>query len=336
MDNQDLGEIVIYQGGSGDSAIQVRLEGETVWLTLDQMAELFQRDKSTISRHVKNVFDEGELDEAEVVAKNATTAGDGKTYQVSYFNLDVIISVGYRVKSPQGVQFRRWATGVLREHLIKGFTLDDERLKGHGGGEYWKELLDRIRDICASEKVLYRQVLDLYATSVDYDPASGESVAFFKMVQNKLHYATHGHTAAELIYERADANSPFMGLTTFKGDLPVLSEVRVAKNYLNEDELKVLSRLVSGFFDLAEINAIEHKLMHMSDYVSQLEAVLATGQRPILEGAGRVTHKQAMEKAEREYRRFQAETLAPVEEAYLATVRELDKTAQEHTKKTQK
>ena len=272
----DKGNIVIYQTEDGNTQIDVRFEDETVWLTLDQLSSLFQRDKSTISRHIKNVFNEGELERDSVVAKIATTAADGKTYQVDYYNLDVIISVGYRVKSLIATQFRRWATERLKEYMIKGFTMDDERLKNLGGGNYWKELLDRIRDIRSSEKVMYRQVLDLYATSVDYDPKSSESVAFFKMVQNKLHYAAHGHTAAEVIYERADAEKPFMGLTAFSGDFPMLKDVEIAKNYLTEDELKILNNIVSGYFDFAEVQAMRHNPMYMSDYVEHLDNLLKT------------------------------------------------------------
>ena len=322
------GDIIIYQTDDGLTKIDVKIEKETVWLSLDLMAELFQRDKSTISRHIKNIFNEGELSPVSVVAKFATTAADGKTYQVEYFNLDVIISVGYRVKSIRGTQFRIWATQRLKEYLIKGFTMDDERLKGHAGGSYWKELLDRIRDIRSSEKVLYRQVLDLYATSVDYNPKSDESILFFKMVQNKLHYAAHGHTAAEVIYERADADKPFMGLTTFSRELPALKDIGIAKNYLNENELKILNNLVSGYFDLAEINALEHKPMYMSDYIRQLDSVLTSGNRPLLEGAGFISHTQALEKATAEYRKYQNNTLSPVEEAYLETLKETAKLVQ--------
>ncbi|MBO4716063.1 MAG: virulence RhuM family protein [Verrucomicrobia bacterium] len=317
----NMGEILIYRTEDGQTKLDVKLENETIWLSLDQMAELFQRDKSTVSRHIKNVFQEGELDPSSVVANFATTAADGKNYQVDYYNLDVIISVGYRVKSIRGTQFRIWTTARLKEYMIKGFTLDDERLKGNGGGAYWKELLDRIRDIRSSEKVLYRQVLDLYATSVDYDPKSTESIAFFKIVQNKLHYAAHGHTAAEVIYDRADAEKPFMGLKTFAGESPVLKDISIAKNYLNEDELRVLNNLVSGYFDLAEINAIEHKPMYMSDYVEQLDAVLSSGGRKLLKDAGRVSHQQAIEKATNEYRKYQIQTLSPVEKAYLETIK---------------
>lgn len=315
------GNIIIYQTEDGLTKIDVNIQGETVWLSLDLMAELFQRDKSTISRHIKNIFSEGELSPEAVVANFATTATDGKTYQVDYYNLDVIISVGYRVKSVRGTQFRIWATQRLREYLIKGFTMDDERLKGNGGGNYWKELLDRIRDIRSSEKVLYRQVLDLYATSVDYNPRSEESILFFKMVQNKLHFAAHGHTAAEVIYERADAEKPFMGLTTFSGELPVLKDISIAKNYLNENELKILNNLVSGYFDLAEISAIEQRPMYMSDYIQQLDAVLTSGNRPLLASAGSISHAQAIEKATTEYRKYQNNTLSPVEHFYLDTIK---------------
>lgn len=317
----DNGNIIIYQTEDGLTKLDVQLHDETVWLSLDMMAQLFQRDKSTISRHIKNIFAEGELQTSAVVANFATTASDGKTYQVDYYNLDVIISVGYRVKSLRGTQFRIWATQRLKEYIIKGFTMDDERLKGNAGGNYWKELLSRIRDIRSSEKVLYRQVLDLYATSVDYDPKSEESVHFFKIVQNKLHYAAHGHTAAEVIYERADAEKPFMGLTTFAGELPALKDISVAKNYLSESELKILNNLVSGYFDLAEINAMEHKPMYMSDYVQQLDSVLSVGNRPLLEGAGSVSHAQAIEKATAEYRKWQTNTLSPVEQEYMRTIK---------------
>lgn len=321
----NYGEIIIYQTDDGLTKINVNMQEETVWLSLDQMAELFQRDKSTISRHIKKIFEEGELQRNSVVANFATTAADGKVYNVDYYNLDVIISVGYRVKSQRGVQFRIWATNVLKEYMIKGFAMDDERLKGNAGGNYWKELLDRIRDIRSSEKVLYRQVLDLYATSVDYDPRSDESVKFFKIVQNKLHYAAHGHTAAEVIYERADAEKPFMGLTSFSGELLALKDIGIAKNYLQENELKILNNLVSGYFDLAEINAIEHKPMYMHDYVKQLDMVLSSGNRKLLEGAGTVSHKQALEKAKAEYRKYQEITLSPVEQAYLESVKEVAK-----------
>ena len=337
--NDQQGEIVIYQNDDGRTKIDVRFVDETVWLTQQQLVELYQSSKANISEHIKNIFEEGELSEDATVRKFRTVQTEG-TRQVSrdvtHYNLDMIISLGYRVKSLIATQFRRWATERLREYIIKGFTMDDERLKGNGGGAYWKELLDRIRDIRSSEKVLYRQVLDLYATSVDYDPRSDESVAFFKMVQNKLHYAAHGHTAAEIIYERADATKPFMGLKTFSGELPALKDIGIAKNYLEEDELKVLNNLVSGYFDLAEINAIEHRPMYMSDYVRQLDAVLSSGGRKLLVNAGKVSHRQAIEKATDEYRKYQAQTLSPVEEAYLETIKAVDKTAKKKIRASQK
>ena len=329
---ENQGDIVIYQTEDGETKIDVRFVDETVWLSLDQLSVLFERNKSTISRHLKNIFEEGELERDSVVAKIATTAADGKTYRMDYYNLDAIISLGYRVQSRIATQFRRWATERLKEYMIKGFTMDDERLKNLGGGNYWKELLDRIRDIRSSEKVMYRQVLDLYATSVDYDPKSSESVAFFKMVQNKLHYAAHGHTAAEVIYERADADKPFMGLTAFSGDFPTAKDIGIAKNYLNEKELQILNGIVSGYFDFAEVQAIRHNPMHMSDYVKHLDRVLSSTGEQVLVGAGKVSHKQAMEKANQEYRRFLAQNLSPVEEAYLQTIKEVEKTARKKSK----
>lgn len=329
---ENQGDIVIYQTEDGETKIDVHFVDETVWLSLDQLSVLFERNKSTISRHLKNIFEEGELERDSVVAKIATTAADGKTYRVDYYNLDAIISLGYRVQSRIATQFRRWATERLKEYMIKGFTMDDERLKNLGGGNYWKELLDRIRDIRSSEKVMYRQVLDLYATSVDYDPKSSESVAFFKMVQNKLHYAAHGHTAAEVIYERADADKPFMGLTAFSGDFPTAKDIGIAKNYLNEKELQILNGIVSGYFDFAEVQAIRHNPMHMSDYVKHLDRVLSSTGEQVLVGAGKVSHKQAMEKANQEYRRFLAQNLSPVEEAYLQTIKGVEKTARKKSK----
>lgn len=323
------GEIIIYQSDDGLTKIQVDLHDGSVWLTANQMAQLFEKNETNIRRHINNVFSEGEL-----VKENNTQflRVDGVKQPVAFYNLDVIISVGYRVKSIRGTQFRIWATERLKEYMIKGFTMDDERLKQLGGGSYWKELLDRIRDIRSSEKVLYRQVLDLYATSVDYDPKSAESVRFFKIVQNKLHYAAHGHTAAEVIYQRADADKPFMGLRTFKGEIPVLSDVKVAKNYLDENELRILNNLVSGYFDFAEVQAMRHNPMRMSDYIEHLDRVLSSTGEKLLEGAGTVSHNQAMAKAEQEYRKYQAETLSPVEEAYLETIRETEKLAKKKSR----
>ncbi|MDY6032145.1 MAG: virulence RhuM family protein [Treponemataceae bacterium] len=332
---QNRGEIVIYQTEDGITKLSVNLQDETVWLSLDQMAELFQRDKSTISRHVKNVFEEGELPQNSTVANFATVQNEGErevVRNIDYYNLDVIISVGYRVKSKRGTQFRIWANTVLKEYIKKGFVMDDERLKGNGGGSYWKELLDRIRDIRSSEKVLYRQVLDLYATSVDYNPKSDESIEFFKIVQNKLHFAAHGHTAAEVIYARADSQKPFMGLTNFEGELPSIKDVKIAKNYLSESELKILNNLVSGYFDIAEINAIEHKPMYMSDYVAQLDSVLSSGNRKLLEGAGKISHEQAIKKATDEYRKYQILTLSPVEKTYLESIKKVETEVKKKTK----
>ena len=325
MSENKTGEIVIYQTDDGQTKIDVRFEDETVWLTQAQLVDLYQSSKANISEHIKHIFEEGELDEVSVVRNFRTTAADGKLYSTNYYNLDMIISLGYRVKSILATRFRRWATEQLKEYLKKGFLLNDQRLKEAGGGNYWYELLDRIRDIRSSEKALYRQVLDLYATSVDYDPKSKESIAFFKMVQNKLHYAAHGHTAAEVIFERADADKPFMGLTTFSGSMPTRKDVVVAKNYLDEKELKVLNNLVSGYFDFAEVQAIRHNQMHMSDYVEHLDKVLSSTGEKLLDNAGSVSHQQAVDKALDEYRKYQVLTLSPVEKAYLETIKSIEK-----------
>ncbi|QAT43901.1 virulence RhuM family protein [Aminipila luticellarii] len=333
---ENKGEVIIYQTDDGLTHIDVRMEDETVWLTQAQLSELFQSSKANVSEHIKHIFEEDELEENSVVRKFRTTGSDGKNYNVIHYNLDMIISLGYRIKSSVATKFRKWATERLKEYMIKGFIMDDERLKGNGGGGYWKELLDRIRDIRSSEKVLYRQVLDLYATSVDYNPNSEASIRFFKIVQNKLHFAAHGHTAAEVIYERADADKSFMGLTSFAGELPALKDIGIAKNYLSEEELRVLNNLVSGYFDLAEINAIEHKPMYMNDYVEQLDSILSSGNRQLLVGAGKVSHKQALAKATEEYRKYQKITVAPVEEAYLDSIKLLEKEAKKKTRSSKK
>ena len=326
-------EIIIYQTEDGSTKIDVKFQDETVWLTQAQLCELYQTSKSNISEHIKHIFEEGELEEDSVVRKFRTTGADGKNYNITHYNLDMIISLGYRVKSLIATQFRRWATERLKEYMIKGFTMDDERLKNLGGGNYWKELLDRIRDIRSSEKVMYRQGLDLYATSVDYNPKSSESIAFFKMVQNKLHYAAHGHTAAEVIYERANAEQPFMGLRNFSGDFPTLKDIGIAKNYLNEEELKILNNIVSGYFDFAEIQAMRHNPMYMSDYVEHLDNVLNTTGEKLLQGAGTISHAQAIEKATVEYRKYQVQNLSPVEEEYLESIKNIHSTAKKKAKK---
>ena len=332
---ENQGDIVIYQTKDGDTKIDVRFVDETVWLTQQQMADLFQSSRTNIVEHIRHIYEEGELDEASTCRKFRQVRTEGSrqvTREIPYYNLDMIISLGYRVKSMIATHFRRWAPELLKEYMVKGFTMDDERLKKLGGGNYWKELLARIRDIRSSEKVMYRQVLDLYATSVDYDPRSSESVAFFKMVQNKLHYAAHGHTAAEVIYERADADKPFMGLTAFSGDFPTAKDIGIAKNYLTEEELHILNGIVSGYFDFAEVQAMRHRPMHMSDYVEHLDRVLSSTGEQLLVGAGKVSHKQAMEKANQEYQRFLMQNLSPVEEAYLQTIKEVEKTAKKKAK----
>lgn len=277
MDNNN--RIIIYQGEDGKTRIEVKFTGDTVWLSQQQMAELYQTTRPNIVQHIRNIYEDGELEET-ATCKNFLQVRQEGTRQVSreipFYNLDMIISLGYRIRSVIATHFRRWATERLKEYIIKGFTMDDERLKGNGGGAYWRELLDRIRDIRSSEKVMYRQVLDLYATAVDYDPRSDISIEFFKIVQNKLHFAAHGHTAAEVIFHRANANSPLMGLTSFKGDHPTLRDAKIAKNYLTEEELKILNNLVSGYFDFAEIQAMRRRPMYMSDYIQQLDNILSS------------------------------------------------------------
>ncbi len=323
-------ELIIYESNDGNVRLDVNLEDETVWLSLEQMAKLFGRDKSVISRHIKNIFSEEELKKDQVVAKFATTTKHGaiegkkQTHLVDYYNLDVIISVGYRVKSLEGVRFRKWATARIKEYMIKGYTMDDERLKNLGGGKYFYELLNRIKDIRSSEKVLYRQVLDLYATAIDYNPKAEETIKFFKIVQNKFHYATHGNTAAEVIYNRADSDKPFMGLTNFKGELPSINDIDIAKNYLTEEELMMLNNLVSGYFDFAEFQAMKHKPMRMKDYVNQLDKILNSLDANVLKDAGKVSHKEAIEKAKLEYKKYQIKELNPIEKEYLNSINKIN------------
>ena len=304
----DKGQFLLYQTPDGDSQIEVKLQNDTVWLSLDQMAELFQRNKSTISRHVKNVLEDGELEKKSVVAFFATTASDSKTYSVAYYNLDMIISVGYRVHSYRGVQFRIWATKVLKEYIVKGFAMNDDLLKRAGGGNYFDELLARIRDIRSSEKVFYRKVLEIYALSIDYDPRVEMTQKFFKTVQNKMHYSVHGHTAAEIIYERADAEKDFMGLTTWAGAMPTKPEAEIAKNYLTHEEVKSLNRIVSLYLDFAEMQAEEHRPMYMKDWINILDDFLRISRKDILTHAGKISAKLAKEKADNEYDKFKERT----------------------------
>lgn len=304
----DKGQFLLYQTPDGDSQIEVKLQNDTVWLSLDQMAELFQRNKSTISRHIKNVLEDGELEEKSVVAFFATTASDSKTYSVAYYNLDMIISVGYRVHSYRGVQFRIWATKVLKEYIVKGFAMNDDLLKRAGGGNYFDELLARIRDIRSSEKVFYRKVLEIYALSIDYDPRVEMTQKFFKTVQNKMHYSVHGHTAAEIIYERADAEKDFMGLTSWAGPMPTKPEAEIAKNYLTHEEVKSLNRIVSLYLDFAEMQAEEHRPMYMKDWINILDDFLRISRKDILTHAGKISAKLAKEKADNEYDKFKERT----------------------------
>jgi len=308
-DKTPASEILIYQTEDGNTRIQVRLENETVWLTQKLMAELFQKNVRTINEHIQNIFEEGELSPESVIRKFRITAADGKTYETNHYNLDVVISVGYRVKSHRGTQFRIWATQRLREYIIKGFTLDDERLKQAGGGNYFDELLARIRDIRSSEKVFWRKVLDIYATSIDYDPSTEMSRRFFQIVQNKMHWAAHSHTAAEVIAGRADAEKPLMGLTSCTGAKPSRSDVEIAKNYLTAEELDTLNRIVSMYLDFAELQALNRKPMYMRDWIAKLDEFLKVTERDILTHSGRVSHEEAIEKARAEYEKFRKQML---------------------------
>lgn len=316
-------KIIIYTDDSGLTKIDVKLEDETLWLTQAQMCALYQTSKSNVSEHIKHIFDEGELQESSVVRKFRTTAADGKSYLTTYYNLDMIIALGYRVRSIIATRFRQWATIRLKEYITKGFTLDDDRLKQLGGGGYWKELLERIRDIRSTEKVLYRQVLEIYATSIDYDPRASVSQQFFQKVQNKIHYAIHGHTAAELIVARADAEKDFMGLLTFKGNQPTLSEARTAKNYLNEKELRAMGQLVSGYLDFAERQAEREQAMTMNDWANYLDRILTMTGEQLLQDGGSVSHDDAMEHATTEYRKYKQRTISDAEHDYLNAIKRL-------------
>lgn len=334
-----MSEIIIYTSNDGVTKIDLQLENGTVWLSQLEIAELFQTTKQNISKHIKTIFEDGEIDEKVVVNYQFTTTQHGaisnktQTKKVAYYNLDMILAIGYRVRSPRGVQFRQYASTVLKEYLQKGFAMDDDRLKGTGGGNYFKELLERIRDIRSSEKALYRQVLDLYATSRDYDPKSDKTISFFKTVQNKLHYATNKQTAPEVIYNRADSTKDFMGLTTFKGEIPTLNESKIAKNYLTEDELFRLNRLVSAFFDLAEIKAQEQSSMYMQDWIEELDKFASIYGKGVLPDKGKISRTQADKKAELEFRAYEAKTLTPVEKEYLETIKAVQKIAEKESRK---
>lgn len=325
--------IIMYTTEDGITKIEVTFDQDTVWLSIDQMAELFQRDKSVIGKHIRNIFKEGELVKDAVWAKFAYTASDGKTYQVDYYNLDVIISVGYRVKSLRGTQFRIWAISILKEYMKKGFALDDERLKNLGGGNYFDELLNRIRDIRSSEKVFWRKVLEIYATSIDYDPRAESSILFFKQVQNKMHWAAHKHTAAEIIYQRADADKDNMGLTSWSGEVIKRSDVEAAKNYLSETELDALNKIVTAYLDIAEVHALNQEPMYMKDWLETVDDYLKMTRRDILDTKGRITHQQALKKAHGEFEKYkkkQESLLSPVECHFFESVKELHKLEDKH------
>ncbi|MDD2412501.1 MAG: virulence RhuM family protein [Bacteroidales bacterium] len=331
-----MSEIIIYKSSDGQSNLSVHLENEDVWLTQKQLVELYQTAKSTVSEHIKNIYSDEELTPEATVRKIRTVQTEGKrevTRELDYYNLDMIIALGYRINSKIATRFRQWATARLREYIVKGFTIDDNRLKNLGGGNYWKELLDRIRDIRSSEKVMYRQVLDLYATATDYDSKSDESITFFKIVQNKLHYAAHGHTASEVIYMRVDSDKPFAGLTNFKGSEPTQAEAMIAKNYLEEKELKVLNNLVAAYFDLAELNAIEEREMRMADYIRELDTILKSAKRKILSNAGSISATDAKTKAISAYRDYKNKTLSAVEKDYLKSIAAIEKTAKKQSRK---
>ena len=320
--------LLMYTTDDGLTKIEATFVNDTVWLSIEQMAELFQRDRSVIGKHIRNVFKEGELKKESVWAKFAHTADDGKTYQVDYYNLDVIISVGYRVKSLRGTQFRIWATNILKEYMQKGFALDDDRLKRLGGGNYFDELLARIRDIRSSEKIFWRKVLEIYATSIDYDPRAESSILFFKQVQNKMHWAAHKHTAAEVIYQRANAEKEHMGLTSWQGKFIKRADVEVAKNYLNKDELDALNKIVTAYLDIAEVHALNHEPMYMKDWLETIDDYLKMTRRDILKTKGTVTHKQALEKAHSEYEKYKKKEenrISVVEQHFIESISKLEK-----------
>ncbi|MFV0147082.1 virulence RhuM family protein [Empedobacter falsenii] len=330
-----MSELILYTTEDGVTKINVKLDDENVWLTQKQLVELYQTAKSTVSEHIKNIYADEELSPEATVRKIRTVQMEGNrevARELDYYNLDTIIALGYRINSKIATRFRQWATTRLKEYIVKGFTMDDDRLKNLGGGNYWKELLDRIRDIRSSEKVMYRQVLDLYATAVDYDPKSEASLTFFKIVQNKLHYAAHGHTASEVIYMRVDSDEPFAGLTNFKGDEPTQAEAMVAKNFLEEKELRVLNNLVAAYFDLAELNAIEERPMRMDDYIRELDNILNSTGRKVLDNAGTISTDMAKEKAVLEYKKYKVKTLSKVETEYLKTISTLEKQAKQADK----
>ncbi len=336
MSEDQKGNIVIYQSEDGNTKIDVHFEDENIWLSQQQMADLYNSSRTNVVEHIKNIYEEGELDKVSTCRNFRQVRLEGTRNvqrEIPFYNLDMIISLGYRIKSHIATKFRIWATERLKEYIVKGFTMDDQRLKELGGGNYWKELLDRIRDIRSSEKVMYRQVLDLYATAKDYDPKSQESITFFKIVQNKLHFAAHGNTASELIYLRVDSDKPFAGLTNFKGSQPTQAEAMVAKNYLTIKELRVLNNLVSAYFDLAELNAIEEREMRMSDFVRELDTILSSTGRKLLDNSGSISAAKAKEKAIGEYRKYKAKTLDSVEEEYLNTINMLEKKAKKGGRK---
>ena len=323
-------DLIIYNTEDGKAKINLKLEDGTIWLSQLEIAELFQSSKQNISKHIKAIFSDEELDEKSTVNYKLTVQKEGKREikrKVAYYNLDMILAIGYRVRSPRGTQFRNYATTVLKEYLIKGFAMDDEKLKNLGGGNYFKELLDRIRDIRSSEKVFYRQILDLFATSTDYNSSSEEAKSFFATVQNKMHYAIHHNTASELIYKRVDSDKEFMGLTNFKGELPTLSEAKIAKNYLAENELKRLNALVSGYLDFAEMQAQKEIPMTMKDWVAHVDRILTATGEDILKNAGKITKKQMLKKVEKEYREYSNKTLTKVEQDYLEEIQNIENIA---------